>query len=166
MHTHHRMSIPVAVQLLTVSSVMLLLWWSGIALGIFANHVSTVWGHNLQATPPIALTSLEDRWGIHVVGVRLAAAGYMLDFRYRVTDAKKALPLFSRQTRPSLIDQASGARFIVPRFPKTGLLRPSNQPLEQRSYFMFFANPGKYIKPGNKVTVVIGDFRAENLTVE
>ena len=31
---------------------------------------------------------------------------------------------------------------------------------------MFFANPGQYIKRGNLATVVIGDFQAENLTVE
>lgn len=32
---------------------------------------------------------------------------------------------------------------------------------------MFFANKGKStIKPGDQVTVVIGEFRAENLVVE
>jgi hypothetical protein len=30
---------------------------------------------------------------------------------------------------------------------------------------MFFGNPG-VVKPGNKVSVVIGDFKAENLVVE
>jgi hypothetical protein len=31
---------------------------------------------------------------------------------------------------------------------------------------MFFGNAGKLVKPGDKVTVVIGDFRAEDLIVK
>jgi hypothetical protein len=110
--------------------------------------------------------SLEDRWGIHIKGIRLSAAGYMLDFRYRVIDPDKAKPIFKRQTKPYLIDQASGAKFIVPTTAKLGPIRNSNMPQIERTYFMFFANPGRYVKSGNKVTVVIGDFRAENLIVE
>ena len=90
----------------------------------------------------------------------------MLDFRYRVIDAKKAAPLFVRATKPYLIDQETGAKFMVPNPPKTGPLRTSNEPQQGRVYWMFFANPGRYVKQGSKVTVVIGDFRAENLIVE
>jgi len=31
---------------------------------------------------------------------------------------------------------------------------------------VLFANPQKHIKPGHRVTVVIGDYRAESLVVE
>jgi hypothetical protein len=31
---------------------------------------------------------------------------------------------------------------------------------------MFFGNPRRYVKPGIKATVIIGEFHAENLTVE
>jgi hypothetical protein len=31
---------------------------------------------------------------------------------------------------------------------------------------MFFANPGRAVRAGDRVTVVIGDFRAEHLIVE
>jgi hypothetical protein len=110
--------------------------------------------------------SLEERWGIEISGIRLTSGGFMLDFRYRVTDAKKAAPLFDRMTKPYLIHQESGAKFMVPNPPKTGPLRTSNEPQQGRVYWMFFANPGRYVKQGNKVTVVIGDFKAENLTVE
>jgi len=111
------------------------------------------------------LISLQDKWGIKIEGIRLSAAGYMLDFRYRVIDPEKAAPLFDRQTKPYLIDQESGAKFIVPSPPKVGPLRTSNPPQADRTYFILFANPGKYVKQGNKVTVVIGEFKAENLTV-
>lgn len=109
---------------------------------------------------------LEETWGIQIEGIRLSAAGYMLDFRYRVIDTEKAAPLFDRKTKPYLIDQTSGAKFMVPSPPKVGPLRTSDPPQADKTYFILFANPGKYVKHGNKVTVVIGDFRAEDLTVE
>ena len=110
--------------------------------------------------------SVEEKWGVQILGIRLTAAGFMLDFRYRVIDAEKASPLFDRKTKPYLIDQKTGAKFIVPNPPKIGPLRTSNKPEQGRVYWMFFANPGRYVKPGNEVTVVIGDFKLENITVE
>jgi hypothetical protein len=111
--------------------------------------------------------SLEEKWGIRILSIRQSANGYMLDFRYRVIDPEKASLLLSRKEKPYLIDQASGARFMVPSSPKIGPLRQTAlKPIADRNYFILFANPGKYVKPGNKVTVVIGEFRAENLVVE
>ena len=115
---------------------------------------------------PPATAAVEERWGIRIEGLRRTSGGFMLDFRYRVTDAGKAAPLFSRRAHPYLIDQGSGAHFQVPNPPKTGPMRTSGQFEEGRVYWMFFANPGRFIQPGNRVTVVIGDFRAEDLTVE
>jgi len=113
------------------------------------------------------LLSLEERWGIRVLSIRQSANGYMLDFRYRVLDPEKAFLLMNRKEKPYLIDQASGAKFMVPSAPKVGPLRQTSvKPTPNRNYFIIFANPGKYVKPGNKVTVVIGEFRAENLVVE
>jgi hypothetical protein len=40
------------------------------------------------------------------------------------------------------------------------------QPKADRQYVVLFSNLNKIVKRGNKVTVVIGDFKAENLTVE
>lgn len=109
---------------------------------------------------------LQERWGIKIIGLRQSANGYMLDFRYRVLDPEKAAPLFDRKTKPHLIDQATGAQFIVPEPPKVGALRNTRKPVANKNYFVMFANPGNYIKKGSKVTVVIGDFKAENLIVE
>jgi hypothetical protein len=90
----------------------------------------------------------------------------MLDFRYRVLDAEKAAPLFDRKQKAYLIDQATGAKFLVPESPKVGAMRTTRPPKQDKNYFIIFVNPGRYVKQGNKVTVVIGDFRAENLIVE
>ena len=112
---------------------------------------------------------LEEQWGVEISSVRLTAAGYMLDFRYTILDAEKAAPLVTRKNKPILIDQTSGAELIVPTPPKVGTLRSNARngvPVVGRSSFILFANPGGFVKPGNKVTVVIGDFRVEDLTVE
>lgn len=98
--------------------------------------------------------------------ISLTAEGQMLDFRYRVLDEEKAKPLFSRQYKPYLVDEATGAKFLVPESPKVGALRTTREPKPDRNYFIIFVNPGRYIKKGNKVTVVIGDFKAEHLVVE
>ena len=109
---------------------------------------------------------LKEKWGIEVTSVRMAAAGHMVDFRYRVLDAKKAETLFVRENKPYLIDQESEKVLAVPNMGKVGPLRTSNMPQEGRIYWMFFGNLGGLIKTGSKVTITIGDFKVENLIVE
>jgi len=119
--------------------------------------------NNLEINSRHQLTEI---WGIQPLTIRLSANGYMLDFRYKVTDAEKAAPLFRRDVKPYLLDQASGAVFGVPSGPKVGSLRQTRPPVAGKNYFIIFANPGNYVKLGNKVTIVIGDLKVENLTVE
>jgi hypothetical protein len=97
--------------------------------------------------------------------MRLTSSGYMLDFRYRVVDTTKAAPLFDRKMKPILRDEATGAQMVVPVPPKTGALRSSNDPKLGRSYFMFFANPARFIKAGNTVTISIGEFSVGGIVV-
>jgi hypothetical protein len=118
-----------------------------------------------SARHPREKTFLKRQWGVEVMDVRQTAAGYMLEFRYRVLDAEKAKPLFERRNKPVLTHSETGARLIVPTPAKTGALRNSNPPLEGRIYWMFFANPGKLVKPGNHVSIEIGEFRVDGLVV-
>lgn len=114
-------------------------------------------------------SSIQDRWGIEIVRIRVTAAGHMLDFRYRVIDPDKALPILDHKVKPYLIDQKSGAKFEVPKPPKVGSMRQttrSGEPKANRVYFILFGNLGRLVEAGNKVTVVIGDFRAEDLIVQ
>ncbi|MHC4676005.1 MAG: hypothetical protein ACYTBZ_26235 [Planctomycetota bacterium] len=128
---------------------------------------STTTIQNAERTTCEGKTTFEQQWGVQICGIRLSAADYMLDFRYRVIDPEKAKPLLSRQVKPYLVDQESGAKLIVPVPPKVGSLRQkSNEPIPGKIYFVLFSNPGRLVKPGNKVTVVIGDFSAEGLIVE
>ena len=110
---------------------------------------------------------LEAKWGVKLIGIQLSAAGYMLDFRYQVIDPNKAKYLTDHRHKAYLIDQATGAKFIVPSPPKIGSLRQNtSEPKAQQIYFMLFANPSRFIKSGSQVTVIIEDFKAENLIVK
>ena len=113
--------------------------------------------------PPVAV---EDP-GIRVESLRLTAADYMLDLRYRVTDPERAAAFFSRKTELQLVDPVSGARLAVPNTSKLGKLRQvARKDMTDRSYFMLFANPGRYLKAGSQVTLFAGDTHITQLTVE
>lgn len=119
---------------------------------------------NAALTPPP--DAVADH-GIRVESLRLTAADYMLDLRYRVTDPERAAAFFSRKTELQLVDPASGARLAVPNTPKLGKLRQvARKDMPDRSYFMLFANPGRYLKAGSQVTLVAGDTHITQLTVE
>jgi hypothetical protein len=108
----------------------------------------------------------QDKWGIQIASLHLSAGGNIVDFRYRVVNPEKALPLFDRRAHPVLIDEATGAKFCVPNPPKVGSLRSTRPPKADRNYFMLFANPGGYIKVGSSVTITAGEFKAEHLVVQ
>jgi hypothetical protein len=113
--------------------------------------------------------ALEAQWGIRVEGLRLSAAGSMLDFRYRVLDAKKAAPLLDGKLQPMLLDEAHGARLGVPESPVLGRIRQTarnNNILLDRNYFMMFGNPGKVLQSGDKVTLLLGQVKITDLTVQ
>lgn len=105
--------------------------------------------------------------GIEIVALRETAEGHMLDFRFRVLDAEKCKPFFDKKIKPALFDQKSGKNLQVPVTAKLGPMRPTskNPPRVGTTYWMFFGNPG-LVKAGDKVTIVLGDHRIEDLIVE
>lgn len=119
-----------------------------------------------NATHPRLKTRMKRDWGIEVLFVRETSAGYMLEFRYKVLDPERAAPLFERQAKPILTHVETGAQMIVPTPPKTGALRNSNLPKANHTYWMFFANPGKFVKPGDEIRIEIGEFVANGLIVQ
>lgn len=159
----------------TVGVALILPVLSGAFWGPWAAAQATVSESANAALAPISsevlggasdAEALKERWGVEVLAVRRAAAGRMLDFRYRVVDATKAAPLFVRQTKPYLIHQRTGKALGVPETAKLGPLRNSNMPQAGRVYWMFFGNPGGFVRAGDKVTVAIGNFRVADLLVQ
>jgi hypothetical protein len=105
-------------------------------------------------------------WGIDSLTVRAAESGELIRFNYRVLDAAKARQLNDKKAEPSLIDSRAGVRLVVPSLEKVGQLRQSTSPEEGRVYWMAFSNPRRTVKRGDRVNIVIGSFRADNLVVE
>jgi hypothetical protein len=104
-------------------------------------------------------------WGVEVIGVHPVSSGYMLAFRYRVLDTKKAKPVNDMKGKAYLIDEATHTRLAVPALENVGELRTGAAPETDRTYFMIFGNPGRLVKAGSRVSVVIGDFHAEDMIV-
>lgn len=116
------------------------------------------------------LTQLEKNWGIKFHGIRLTAAGYMLEMKFRVLDPDKAFPLLKRDIQRYVVVKKSGAVLEVPFTQKLGSLkssvRTSNMVKKDHNYIALFANPGKHVHPGDKVTLTIGNFMAEDVIVQ
>jgi len=108
----------------------------------------------------------EGVWGIDDLKVKYTESGEMIRFSYRVLDATKAAQLNDKKAEPSLIDPQAGAKLVIPQMEKVGKLRQSSTPITGKSYWMAFSNKGRLVRPGHRVAVEIGDFRAVNLLVE
>jgi len=108
--------------------------------------------------------SVEDGSGVEVVSLRQTGAGGMIDFRYRVVDPAKAAPLLLRKTPAYLVEPKTGVVMTVPQTSWGTMRQDTLKPEKGRVYFMLFHNAG--VSPGDKVTVVIGKYRFENLTVQ
>ena len=112
---------------------------------------------------------IKEQWGIEVLGLRESARGYMLDFRFRVLDVAKAMPLFDTRVKPYLVPQGTDLKLPVPIGQKVGAFRPTNRGNNIQSgkdYYVMFGNPDAHVKPGGRVSVVIGELRADGLTVK
>lgn len=119
------------------------------------------------SAPPQPSASSDGDPGIRVESLRLSAADYMLDLRFRVTDPARAAPFFSPRTELVLVDPASGARLAVPNTPKLGKLRQVvRSGASERRYFVLFANPGRQVRPGSQLTLVADGTPIARLTVE
>lgn len=105
-------------------------------------------------------------FGVDQLEVRSTASGSSLEFRYRVLDPGKAAVLQDQRQRPLMIDRATGVRLTVPTVEKIGELRQAVKPEAGREYWMIFANPGKLVKPGSRVDIVVGPLRVSGLYVE
>ena len=108
----------------------------------------------------------EGVWGVDELRVKQAESGELIRFTWRVLDPTKATPLNDKKIKPVLIDPEARVQLVVPTMEKVGQLRQSSTPDAGKSCWMAFSNTGRPVKRGDRVTVVIGQFRAEGLVVE
>lgn len=90
----------------------------------------------------------------------------MIRFSYRILDTEKAKALNEKKNEPALVDPGAGVKLVVPSLEKIGKLRQTSSPEAGKIYWMAFSNKGGFVKPGHRVDVIIGDFRAEGLVVQ
>jgi len=108
----------------------------------------------------------EGVWGVGELRVKAAESGSLIRFNYRVLDPEKAAALNDKKAEPVLFDAQARVKLVVPQMEKVGKLRQSSTPKTGMTYWMAFSNPTHAVRPGHRVDVVIGSFRANNLIVE
>jgi hypothetical protein len=111
-------------------------------------------------------TTLRRLWGIEDVHIRSTASGSLIRFSYRVVDADKAATLNSKKAAPYLYDEKDSLALQVPVMDQVGQLRQVAAPQNGRTYWMAFSNKGRYLKPGDHVSLIIGNLRIDGLVVE
>ena len=105
-------------------------------------------------------------WGIDSLSVRMVESGELVRFTYRVLDPSRSQVLNDKQAEAKMDDPKAGVSLVVPTMEKVGQLRQTSTPEAGRSYWMTFSNKGRRVKRGDRVDVLIGPFRANNLVVD
>jgi hypothetical protein len=105
-------------------------------------------------------------YGVDSLGVKLTESGQIIRFSWRVLDPRLAKPLSEKEAQPALIDPKAGVSLVVPTLENIGMMRQASTPEAGKSYWMAFSNKGRIVKKGDRVNVVIGQFRADGLAVD
>jgi hypothetical protein len=105
-------------------------------------------------------------WGVDSLTAKYTESGEIIRFSYRIVDPAKAAALNEKSAEPSLIDPQAGVKLVVPQMEKVGKLRQTSTPIAGKVYWMAFSNSGRRVRPGDRVIVEIGHFRADWLVVE
>jgi hypothetical protein len=105
-------------------------------------------------------------WGVDSLNAKAVESGELIKFTYRVIDPQKSKTLNDKTIQPVLYDPAIRAKLVIPSLEKVGQLRQAQTPEAGKTYWMAFSNPGRVVKRGDRVTVVIGDFHIEGLVVQ
>lgn len=106
------------------------------------------------------------RWGIEELRVRSTNSGNLIRFSYRVVNPDLAQALNDKHNTAALLGRRPRVVLQVPVMEKVGPLRQASPPEAGKEYWMVFSNKGNYVKPGDRVDVLIGSFHADSLMVE
>lgn len=117
-----------------------------------------------QATPieeEAARMAFEEETGIRIVRVALTAGGGLADVHYQVLDPDKALVVHDRTRPPTLVHAKSGAQLNIP-FHGHGFHRLNTGVV----YRLHIWNTNGVLGRGDRVTVLIGDARLEQVLIQ
>jgi len=97
---------------------------------------------------------------VEVVHARLAANQEFVGVQFRMIGVDRFDP---GTTEIYLVDESTGERFPVVRLQRIGRLAEFSPPGEKDVHFVMFRNLEGKMKPGSRVTVVVGTARQEQL---
>jgi hypothetical protein len=108
----------------------------------------------------------ERRYGIGQLRVSSISAGASLEFRYQVLDVEKAKALSDRRVAPVVFERKTGKKLSVANTDSDGKPIQRVTPEAGQENRVVFGNPGRLVKPGNMVDLVIGTVHIPGLIVE
>ncbi|MEZ4864699.1 MAG: hypothetical protein R3C14_25535 [Caldilineaceae bacterium] len=106
-------------------------------------------------------TRFEAATGLRVTQVMLTAPRNIVDVRYQVLDPDKVLVVHDDAQPPTIINEKTGAVLSIPTHQHHLTPREVG-----RIYRLHIINPDRIVKRGDRVSLVVGDMRLENLVVE
>jgi hypothetical protein len=110
------------------------------------------------------LVRIEAAFGIRIERLKLAAGGHALDFRYRVLDATKSAGLLQPGARTYLMPDKAPVRIDPIPLESAAAMRSLEPGVGENA--ALFGNPGRLLRRGDRVTLVLGGFKASGLTVQ
>ena len=105
-------------------------------------------------------------WGVTDLRVRLTSSDNLVKFTWKVVNPKLAQPVGDHTATPEMVALRSNAVLHVPTMEKIGALRQATSREAGREYWMVFSNKDHPVRSGDRVNVIIGNFRALDLVVE
>ena len=105
-------------------------------------------------------------WGVDSFSVKSTESGELIRFTYRVVDGDRAKVLNDKKNEAYLISQEKHVKLLIPSLEKVGQLRQSSSPVAGNTYWMAFSNPGRPVRPGDRVDIEIGQFHVQGLLVQ
>jgi hypothetical protein len=122
------------------------------------------YSHNRPPSREAAYYSI--LYGVDSFNVKAVESGELIRFTYRVLDGDKAKVLNDKKNEAYLVSPEKHVRLIVPSLEKVGQLRQSSTAIAGNTYWMAFSNPGRPVKPGDRVDIEIGQFHVQGLLVQ
>jgi hypothetical protein len=152
-HEARKRLVPAALLVLLVTLVSFLAY-----RGYAQSQSGSLWSGRVQISP----SALEQQAGLRVTLVAVTAAGGMVDFRFKVVDAEKAVK--------TLQDGKILPHLTVAGTPTS--LQPAPETLQDlklengQVYYILYSNTGNLVKPGTPVSVLIDDWQLEPIVAK
>lgn len=108
------------------------------------------------------MVEMRNRFGIEVTDVSIH--GVAIDVQFTVSTPEKSGAVLSPAAERYLIDQKSGTKILSPTNPRVKRLRLASG-VRSQNFIATFDNSKGVVKPGDQVSVVVDEYRVDNLEV-